>query len=87
VQQAATELRSLCGRFLGLLLARKATGRLADTAVLAAADADNLGVDGSADGVVHLAVELRERVRCAERGETDEARRGGACARKGSGPS
>ena len=37
---------------------------LADTAGLHGAHADNLGVDGRGDAVVHLAVELGEHVGC-----------------------
>ena len=43
-----------------------ARGRLAVAALLAAAHAHDLGVDGRADAVVHLAVDLGQGVACAQ---------------------
>ncbi len=42
-----------------------ARGRLAVVAVAVAAHAHDLGVDGRADAVVHLAVDLGQGIRCA----------------------
>ena len=62
---------------------------LADTTSLHGAHADNLGVDGRGDAVVHLAVELGEHVGCGgwrkggDVGSVSLVLKGSACGRDG----
>jgi len=61
-----------CAGLLALTGAAEALGGLAVAAVLAAAHAHHLGVDGGAHAVVHLSVDLGEHVACVrDEGESE----------------